>query len=153
MQAVEASVAPLVQGPPLLRESAREAEVYPISSDDTSRAREVVDAEETDAVEQPAPLLDEGNSTLMRVRPEPRGWDHPLVLWRSRDDPEGEPLFTLEDVAEGGTGALSSNSANWRSGHCGQRCPLWPRTCPVSSRFVLSSLVPCCLSSEFSRST
>ena len=38
----------------------------------------------------------------MRVRPEPRGWDHPCVLWQSRDDPEGEPLFTLEDMAEGG---------------------------------------------------
>jgi len=51
MKAAEALVAPLVQGSPLLRESARETEVYPISSDDTSRAREVVDAEETDAVE------------------------------------------------------------------------------------------------------
>ena len=102
MQAAEASVVPLVQGPPLLRESARETEVYPISSDDTSRAREVVGAEETDAMEQPVPLLDEGGSTLVRVRPEPRGWDHPRVLWRSRDDPEGEPLFALEDTAEGG---------------------------------------------------
>ena len=44
-------MAPLVQGSPLLRESAREAEVYPISSDDTSRAREVIDAEETSVVE------------------------------------------------------------------------------------------------------
>ena len=102
MQAAEASAVPLAQGPPLLRESARETEVYPISSDDTSRAWEVVDAEETDAVERPAPLLDEGNSALVRVRPEPRGWDHPRVLWRSRDDPEGEPLFALEDAAEGG---------------------------------------------------
>ena len=86
----------------MLREHAREAEVYPISSDDTSRAREVVDAEETGAVEQPAPILDEGSSALVRVRPEPRGWDHQRVLWRSRDDPEGEPLFALEDAAEGG---------------------------------------------------
>ena len=91
----------------MLRESVREAEVYPISSDDTSWAREVVDAEETDAeetdaMEQPAPLLDEGSSALVRVRPEPRGWDHPRVLWQSRDDPEGEPLFSLEDAAEGG---------------------------------------------------
>ena len=93
---------PLAQGTPLLRESAREVEVYPISSDDTSRAWEVVDAEETDAVEQPAPLLDEGGSALVRVRPEPRGWDHPRVLWRSQDDPEGEPLFALEDAAKGG---------------------------------------------------
>ncbi|XP_066324431.1 uncharacterized protein [Miscanthus floridulus] len=36
MKAAEASVAPLVQGPPLLRESAQEVEVLPISSDDTS---------------------------------------------------------------------------------------------------------------------
>ena len=43
----------------------------------------MVDTEETGAVEQP------------------RGWDHPRVLWRSRDDPEGEPLFALEDAAEG----------------------------------------------------
>ncbi|XP_066374132.1 uncharacterized protein [Miscanthus floridulus] len=64
MQAAAASVVPLVQGPPL---------VYLISSDDTSRAREVVDAEETNAVEQPAPLLDEGSSALVRVRPEPHG--------------------------------------------------------------------------------
>ncbi|XP_066344475.1 uncharacterized protein [Miscanthus floridulus] len=37
MKAAEASVAPLVQGPPSLRESAQEVEVHPISSDDTSR--------------------------------------------------------------------------------------------------------------------
>ncbi|XP_066392726.1 uncharacterized protein [Miscanthus floridulus] len=76
-QAAEASIVPLAQGPPLLRESAWETEVYLISSDDTSRAREVVDVEETDAVEQPSLLLDEGGSALVRVRPEPRGWDHP----------------------------------------------------------------------------
>ena len=86
----------------MLRESAREAEIYPISSDDTSRAREVVDAEDANAVEQPAPVLGEGGSALVRVRPEPRGWDHPRVLWRSRNNPEGEPLFALEDTAEGG---------------------------------------------------
>ena len=38
MKAAEASVAPLVQGPLLSRESAREVGVLPISSDDTSRA-------------------------------------------------------------------------------------------------------------------
>ena len=86
----------------MLRESTQETEVYPISSDDTSRVREVVDAEDVGAVEQPAPVLGEGGSALVWVRPEPCGWDHPRVLWRSRDDPEGEPLFTLEDAAEGG---------------------------------------------------
>ena len=111
MQAAEASVVPLVQGPPLLRESAREAEVYPISSDDTSRAREVVDTEDAGAVEQPAPILDEGSSALVRVQPEPRGWDHPRVLWWSQDDPEGEPLFALEDAAKGCAVTPSSNTA------------------------------------------
>ncbi|XP_066323177.1 uncharacterized protein [Miscanthus floridulus] len=80
MQAAEALVVPLAQGPPLLQESAWEMEVYPISSDDTSRAREVVDAEETDTVEQLALLLGEGSLALVRVQPEPRGWDHPREL-------------------------------------------------------------------------
>ena len=102
MKAVEASVAPLVQGLPLLWESAREAEVHPISFDDTSRAQEVVDAEVAGSMEQLALTPGEGSSALVRVRPEPRGWDHPRVLWQSRDDPEGEPLFALEDAAEGG---------------------------------------------------
>ena len=90
MQTAAASVVPLVQGPPLVS-----------SASTTSRAREV-SSEGTNAVEQPAPLLDEGGSALVRVRPEPRGWDHPRVLWRSRDDPEGEPLLALEDAAKGG---------------------------------------------------
>ncbi|XP_066381827.1 uncharacterized protein [Miscanthus floridulus] len=68
MQASVASAVPLAPGPPLLRESARETEVYPISSDDTSWAREVADAEETDAVKQPAPLLGEGSSALVRIK-------------------------------------------------------------------------------------
>ena len=38
MKAAEALVAPLVQGPLLLRESAQEVEVLSISSDNTSRA-------------------------------------------------------------------------------------------------------------------
>ena len=61
-----------------------------------------MDAEAASTVEQPAPTSSEGSSALVRVQPEPRGWDHPRVLWRSRDDPEGEPLFALEDAAEGG---------------------------------------------------
>ncbi|XP_066324549.1 uncharacterized protein [Miscanthus floridulus] len=65
MQAAEASTVPLAQGPLLLRESTQETEVYPISSDNTSRAWEVVSAEETDVVEQPAPLLGEGSSALV----------------------------------------------------------------------------------------
>ena len=77
---------PLVQGPPLLRES----------------AREVVDVEAASTAEQPVPTPAEGSSALVWVRPEPCGWDSPRVLWRSRDDSEGEPLFGLEDVAEGG---------------------------------------------------
>ena len=52
-------------------------------------------------VEQPVLTLGEGSSALTRVRPETRGWDHPRVLWQSWDDPGAEPLFALEDVAEG----------------------------------------------------
>ena len=44
----------------------------------------------------------EGSSALVRVRPEPHGWDHPRVSWLSQDNPKEEPLFALEDVAEGG---------------------------------------------------
>ena len=107
-----ALVASLLQGPPLLRESAQETEVYPISFDDTSRAWEVVDAEDAGAVGQPAPILDEENSALVWVRPEPHGWDHPRVLWRSQDDPEVEPLFALEDVAEGRRWGTFSNTVS-----------------------------------------
>ena len=53
-------------------------------------------------MEQPAPTPGEESSALVRVRPEPHGWDHPRVLWQSWDDPEEEPLFSLEDMAEGG---------------------------------------------------
>ncbi|XP_066385266.1 uncharacterized protein [Miscanthus floridulus] len=102
MKAVEASVAPLVQGPPSLRESVREVEVLLISSDNTSRAQEMADAEVVGAVEQPVLTSGEGSSALTRVRPEPRGWDHSRVLWQSREDPEAEPLFALKDTAEGG---------------------------------------------------
>ncbi|XP_066384863.1 uncharacterized protein [Miscanthus floridulus] len=84
MKVAEASVTPLAQGPPSLWESAREVEVHLISSDDTSRVQEAVDAEVAGAVEQPVPTPGEGSSALVR----------------SRDDPKGEPLFVLEDTAE-----------------------------------------------------
>ncbi|XP_066334478.1 golgin candidate 5-like [Miscanthus floridulus] len=98
----QASILPPVQGPPPSRESAREVEVHSISSDDTSREKGVADAEAASAMEQPALTSGEGSSALVRVQPEPHWWDHLRVLWRSRDDPEGEPLFALEDAAEGG---------------------------------------------------
>ena len=101
MKAAEASVAPLVQGPPLLPGSAREVEVLPISSNDVSWVREMADGEVAGAMEQPVLTPGEGSSALARVRPEPLGWDHPRVVWQSRDDPEAEPLFVLEDAAEG----------------------------------------------------
>ena len=62
----------------------------------------MIDAEVAGTVEQPAPTPGEGSSALVWVRPEPHGWDHSRVLWQSWDDPEGEPLFALEDMAEGG---------------------------------------------------
>ena len=76
--------------------------VQTISSTDTSWGKEVVDAEAASTAEQLALTSGEGSSALVRVQPEPHRWDHLHVLWRSRDDPEGEPLFALEDAAEGG---------------------------------------------------
>ena len=77
-------------------------EVHSISSNDTSLGKEVADAEAASTAEQPVPTPAEGSSALVRVQPEFCGWDHPCVLWQSRDDPEGEPLLALEDAAEGG---------------------------------------------------
>ena len=62
----------------------------------------MADAEAVSTVEQPAPSSRKGSSALVRVQPEPRGWDHSRALWRSRDDPKGEPLFALKDAAKGG---------------------------------------------------
>jgi hypothetical protein len=87
MEAGQASVLPPVQDPLPLQESTREVEVHSISSDDASRGKEVADAEAASSVEQLAPTSGEGSSALMRVQPEPRGWDHPRVLWQSQDDP------------------------------------------------------------------
>ena len=72
--------------------------VQAISSDDFSHGKEAADVE----VEQPAPDPVEGSSALVRPRPEPRGWNFPRVFWRNRADPDGEPVFALEDTAEGG---------------------------------------------------
>ena len=77
-------------------------EVQTISSDDTSRGKEVADAEAASTAEQPVLTPADGSSALVQVRPEPRGWDSPRVVWGNRADPEGEPVFALEDIAEGG---------------------------------------------------
>ena len=76
--------------------------VQATSPADTSRGKEAADVEADSTAEQPVLAPGEGNSALVRVRPEPRGWNHPRVSWLSRDDPEGEPLFALEDAVEGG---------------------------------------------------
>ena len=86
-------------------------EVQATSSNDTSRGKEAVDVKAASTAEQPVPSSGEGNSALVRVQPEPHGWDHPRVLWQSLDDPEGEPLFALEDAAEVGVGTPLSNTA------------------------------------------
>ena len=80
--------------------------VHSIPSDDTSLGMGVADVEAASIVEQPAPTSSEGSAALVWLQPEARGWDHLRVLWRSRDDPEGEPLFALEDAAEGVLGLL-----------------------------------------------
>jgi len=101
-EARQASTLPPIQSALPVQGSAREAEVRPIPADNASRGKGVADAGAASAVEQPASASGEGSAALVRVRPEPYGWDHPRVWWRSRDDPEGEPIFALEDVAEGG---------------------------------------------------
>jgi len=67
MKAAEALVAPLVQGPPSLRESARGVEVLTISSYDVSRAWEMADGEVAGAMEQPVLTPGEGSSALAQV--------------------------------------------------------------------------------------
>ena len=76
--------------------------VQATSPADTSQGKEAADVEADSTAEQPVLAPGEGNSALARVRPEPCGWNHPRVSWLSRDDPEGEPLFALEDAVEGG---------------------------------------------------
>ncbi|XP_066365205.1 uncharacterized protein [Miscanthus floridulus] len=101
-EARQASTLPLIQSTLPVQGSAREAEVRPIPADNASRGKGVADAGAASAVEQPASASGEGSAALVRVRPKPYGWDHPRIWWQSRDDPEGEPIFALEDVAEGG---------------------------------------------------
>ena len=56
-------------------------EVHSISSDNTSRGKEMVDAEVASTVEQLAPTSGEGSLAFVWVQPKPYGWDHPCVLW------------------------------------------------------------------------
>lgn len=152
MEAGQASVPPPVQDPSPSQESAREVEVHSISSDDTSRGKEVAEAEVASTAEQPTLTSSEGSSALVWVQPEPCGWDSSRVLWRSWDDPEREHLFALKDTAEGGSGVLSSNTTVWWSGRCGQHCPPWLTTCLVLPRYAPSFLALCHPFPEFSRS-
>ena len=109
----------------------------------------MADAEADSTAEQPFLTPAERSLALVWVQLESHGWDHPRVLWRSQDDPEGEPLFSLEDAIEGGARAPSSNFASWRSSRCGQRCPLWPRTCLVLPRYAPPFVVLCRLFLSF----
>ncbi|XP_066323911.1 uncharacterized protein [Miscanthus floridulus] len=84
MEAGQASVPPPVQGSPLSQESAREVEVHSISSDDTSRGKEVVDAKAACTIEQPAPTSGEGSSALVWEL-EARSLRKSLFLRRERD--------------------------------------------------------------------
>ncbi|XP_066354838.1 uncharacterized protein [Miscanthus floridulus] len=83
-EAGKASVPPPVQDPPLSQESTREVEVHSISSDDTSRGKEVADAEAASTVEQPAPTSGEGSSALVWEL-KARSLGKSLFLRRERD--------------------------------------------------------------------
>ncbi|XP_066320371.1 uncharacterized protein [Miscanthus floridulus] len=65
-EAGQASVPPPVQDPPLSQESAQEVEVHSMSSNDTSRGKEVADAEAASTTEQPTLTSSEGSSALVR---------------------------------------------------------------------------------------
>ena len=82
-----------ILAPPLVRT---------ISSDDSFRGKEAADVQAASTAERPVPDPAEGSSALVRLRPEPRGWNFPPISWRNRADPEGEPVFALEDTAEEG---------------------------------------------------
>ena len=62
----------------------------------------MADAEVASTAERPVPTPAKGSSVLVRVRPEPHGWDSSHVVWGNRADPEGGPKFALEDITEGG---------------------------------------------------
>ncbi|XP_066334456.1 uncharacterized protein [Miscanthus floridulus] len=66
------------------QESAREVEVHSISSDDTSRGKEVVDAEAASTVEQPAPTSSERSLALVQEL-EARSLRKSLFLRQERD--------------------------------------------------------------------
>ncbi|XP_066316209.1 uncharacterized protein [Miscanthus floridulus] len=82
-EAGQAVVPPLVQDPPPSQGSAREVEVHSISSDNTSRGKDVADAEAASTVEQPAPTSGEGSSALVREL-EARSFGKSLFLRRER---------------------------------------------------------------------
>ncbi|XP_066347879.1 uncharacterized protein [Miscanthus floridulus] len=84
MEVGQASVPPPVQDPPPSQESVREVEVHSISSDDTSRGKEVADAEAASTTEQPAPTSGEGSSALVREL-EARSLGKSMFLRRERD--------------------------------------------------------------------
>ncbi|XP_066333290.1 uncharacterized protein [Miscanthus floridulus] len=84
IEARQASTPPPVQGPPSLQESAREVEVHSISSDDTSRGKEVVDTRVASTMELPAPASSEGSSALVREL-KARSLRKSLFLRRERD--------------------------------------------------------------------
>ncbi|XP_066344259.1 uncharacterized protein [Miscanthus floridulus] len=92
--------------------------VQTISSDDSSPGKEAADVEAASTAEQSVSDPTEGSSALARLRPEPREWNFPRVFWRDRADPEGEPVFALEDIAEGGGGIPSSSTTNLQCGRC-----------------------------------
>ncbi|XP_066320194.1 uncharacterized protein [Miscanthus floridulus] len=83
-EARQASTLPLIQSVPPVQGSAQEAEVRPIPTNNASRGKGVADAGAASVVEQPASASGEGSAALIR------------------DDPEGEPIFALEDATEGG---------------------------------------------------
>ncbi|XP_066316295.1 uncharacterized protein [Miscanthus floridulus] len=84
MKAVEASVVPLVQGPLLLRESAWEAEVYPISSDDTSQVWEMVDVEDAELGSEASRVAEASRVEAQCLKEEAEASQAKALRWKEK---------------------------------------------------------------------
>ncbi|XP_066373239.1 basal body protein 10-like [Miscanthus floridulus] len=109
MEAGQATISPPVQGPPPLQESAQEVVVHSISSDDTSRGKEVADAKAAGTVEQPAPTSSEGSLALVREL-KAQSLRKSLFLRRERDI--WDQLRQQKDLLANANELLSARSAD-----------------------------------------
>jgi len=107
----QASTPPSVQGPPPSRESVREVEVHSISSNDTSRGKEVADAEVASTRSSEPQLLAREARPSCRYNLSPAGGITHMYCGRAGMTLRGSLCSPSRTRPRGGAGALSSNSA------------------------------------------